>query len=65
MTSCLLILFGLKCHEFVSVVGSSTVEDIGISLGWRVFHSRALDCVATIRGWPLFKGGHYSRVATI
>ena len=42
-----------------------TVEDAGIGLGRCVFCSRALDCVATIRGWPLFEGGHYLRVATI
>ena len=33
--------------------------------GRRLFHSRAWDCVATIRGWLLFEGGHYSRAASI
>ena len=47
------------------MVESSTVEGAGISLGRCVFCSRALDCVATIQGWPLFAGGHYSRAASI
>ena len=36
-----------------------TVEGAGIGLGRCVFCSRALDCVATIQGWPLFEGGIY------